>query len=123
MYVSSEQPECGWVGVTRRSPVHSEALCASVGRDGKCGRVRTIFFVGKAGHVERLEERAYVPYVDLSCFSPSGDEVGLRDGGQGCRCRERLSPDAVNTAEMGNGSELEERVLIQRIPIVFIIII
>ena len=60
--------------------------------------------------------------MDLSCFGPSGDEVGLRDGGQGCGCGERLSPDAVDGAEMGNGSELEEGVFVQRIPVVLIII-
>ena len=46
MCVPGEQPEGG---ATRGSPVHSETLCASVGGDGECGGVCTIFFVVKAG--------------------------------------------------------------------------
>lgn len=84
MDVSSKQPEGGWIGATGRSPVHGEALSATVGCDIKYGGVCTIFFVGEAGYFERLEERADVPYVYLACFGPSGDEVGLRDGWQGC---------------------------------------
>jgi hypothetical protein len=60
--------------------------------------------------------------MDLSCFGPSGNEVRLRDRRQGCRSGERLSPNAVDATQMGNGSELEEGVFIQGVRIVFIII-
>lgn len=83
-----------------------------MGCDVKYGRVCTIFFVGKTRYVERLEERADIPYMDPACFGPSGDEIRLRDRGQGCRGRERLGPNAVDAAEMRNGSELEECVFI-----------
>jgi hypothetical protein len=83
-----------------------------VGCDGKYWGVCTIFVIGVAGYVERLEERSDIPYVNLSRFGPGGDIVGLGDGRQGSRCRERLSPNAVDTAKVRNGSEFEEGILI-----------
>ena len=84
MDVSSKQPEGGRVGGTGRSPVHGETLSTAVGCDSKYGGICTVFFVDEAGYVERLEERADIPYMDLACVGPGGDKVGLRDGGQGC---------------------------------------
>lgn len=82
MDVPSEQPEGRWVGATGRGPVHGETFGGTVGCDGKYGGVCTIFFVGEAGNVERLEEGADIPYMDLARFGPSGDEVWLGDRGQ-----------------------------------------
>ena len=121
MDVSSEQPEGQWVGVAGRSPVHCETFGATVRCDSKYGGVCTIFIVGVSGRVERLEERPDVPYMDLSRLCPSGDIVGLGDGRQGSRCREGLSPNAINAAKVRNGSEFEEGILVQSICIVLVI--
>jgi len=112
MNVSGKQSEGRWVSVAGRSPVHCETFGATVGWDGKHGGVCAVFVVGVAGRVERLEERPDVPYMDLSRLGPGGDIVRLGDGRQGGRCREGLSPNAVNTAKVRNRSEFEEGIFI-----------
>jgi hypothetical protein len=68
--------------------------------------------MGVAGRIERLEERSDVPYVNLPRLGPGGDIVGLGDGRQGGRRRQRLSPNAVDTAKVRNRSEFKEGILI-----------
>ena len=102
MNVSGKQSEGRRVNFARRSPVHCETFGATVGWNGKYWGVCTVFVVGIAGRVERLEERPDIPYMNLSRLGPSGDIVRLGDGRQGGRCREGLSPNAVNTAKVRN---------------------
>ena len=77
MNITGEQPEGRWVSVAGRSPVHCETFGATVGCDGKYGGVRTVFVVGVAGGIERMEERPNVAYMDIRGLGPSGDVVGL----------------------------------------------
>lgn len=112
MNVTGEQSEGRWIEVARRSPVHCEPLGATMGCDRKYGGACTVLVVGVAGYIEGLEERPNIPYMHLSGLGPSGDIVGLGGRWQGGRCRERLSPNAVNTAKVGNRSELEEGIFI-----------
>ena len=121
MNVTGKQPECRWVGVAGRSPVHCKTLSTAVGGDRKHGGICTVFVVGVAGYVKGLEEGSNIPYMHLSRFGPSGNEVRLGDGRQGSRRREGLSPHTVDAAKVRNGSELEDRILIQGICIVFVV--
>lgn len=120
MDITGEQSEGRWIEVAGRSPIHCETLGATVGCDREYGGACTVFVVGVARHVERLDERADIPHVDFSCFGPSGDIVRLGNWRQGSRCREGLGPNAVNTAKMGNRSKLDKRIFIQGIRIIFV---
>lgn len=121
MNIPGEQSEGRWIVVAGRSPIHCETLGAIVGCDRECGGACTLFVVGVARHVEGLEERADIPYMDFSRFGPSRDIIGLGNRWQGGRCREGLAPNAVNTAKMRNRSQLDKRIFVQGIRIIFII--
>ena len=92
-----------------------------MGCDREYGGACTLFVVGVARHVEGLEERADIPYMDFARFAPSRDIIGLGNRWQGGRCREGLAPNAVNTAKMRDRSELDKRIFVQGIRIIFVI--
>ena len=74
MDVAREQPKGASI---RSSPVHREALSTAVGIDGVSWLLRALLVDASARGVERVDERAYVPYVYLTRLGPARDKIWL----------------------------------------------